>query len=77
MPQALLMQQPLQVLPLKHGSLKYFPETPRETLEDLWLLIAATGLVGVFQVFRRPPMETLFKDCYFVSGSGIGRGIAK
>ncbi len=28
--------------------------------------------MGVSRVFPRPPMETIFKDPYFVSGSGIG-----
>ena len=36
-------------------------------------MTAATEPVGVSQVFRRPPMETLFKDRYFVSGSGIAK----
>ncbi len=64
---------PLPVLPMKHGSLNHFQETPRETLEDHWhcLMTAATEPVGVSQVFPRPPMETLFKDRYFVSRSGI------
>ncbi len=35
--------------------------------------------VGVFHVFPRPPIKTLFKDRYFVNGSeiGSGSGIAK
>ncbi len=35
----------------------------------------ATEPVGVS--FPRPPMKTLFEDRYFVSGSGLGSGIAK
>ncbi len=35
-------------------------------------MIAATGPVGVSQVFPKEPMDTLFKDRYFVSGNGIG-----
>ena len=64
----------LSVLPIKHGSLYHFPETPRETLEDHWhcYITAATKLVGVFQVFPRPPIKTPIKDRYFVSGSGYG-----
>ena len=34
-------------------------------------MTAATEPVGVSKVFPRPPMETLSKDRYFVSGSGI------
>ena len=34
-------------------------------------MTAATEPVDVSQVFPRPPMETLFKDRYFVSGSSI------
>ncbi len=37
-------------------------------------MTAATESLGVSQVFLRPPMETLFKDCYFVSGSSIVSG---
>ncbi len=53
-----------------------FPEMHRETLEDHWhcWMTAATEPVGVFQVFPRPPMEILFKDRYFESGSGVGSG---
>ena len=36
-------------------------------------MTAATELAGVSQVFLRLPMETLFKDRYFVSGSGIAK----
>ena len=36
-------------------------------------MTAAIEPVGVFQVFPTPPMETLFKDRYFVSGSGIAK----
>ncbi len=36
-------------------------------------MTAATEPVGVSQVIRRQPMETLFKDRYFVSGSGIAK----
>ncbi len=36
-------------------------------------MTAATEPVGVSQVFLRPPMETLFKDLYFVSGSCIAK----
>ena len=36
-------------------------------------MTAATEPFGVFQVFPRPPMETIFIDRYFVSGSGIGK----
>ncbi len=35
-------------------------------------MTAATDPVGVFHVFPRPRSETLFKDLYFGSGSGIG-----
>ncbi len=37
-------------------------------------MTAATEPVGVSQVFPRPPIESLFKDRYFVSGCGIGSG---
>ncbi len=42
-------------------------------------MTAATELVGVSQVFPGPPMESLSKDRYFMSGSGIGNvsGIAE
>ena len=42
-------------------------------------MTAATKPMGVSELFPRPPMETLFKDRYFVSGSSIGsdKGIAK
>ncbi len=34
-------------------------------------MTVASKPMGVSQVFLRPPIETLFKDRYFVSGSGI------
>ncbi len=37
-------------------------------------MTAAAEPMGVSQVFPRTPMETLFKDRYFVSGSDIGSG---
>ena len=42
-------------------------------------MTAANEAVGVSKVFPKPPMETLFKDRYFVSDSciGSGSGIAK
>ena len=40
-------------------------------------MTAANEPVGVSQVFLRPPIETLFKDRYFVIGSGIGGGTTK
>ncbi len=42
-------------------------------------MTAAFEQMGVTQVFPRPPMKTLFKYRYFVSGSGIGSdsGIAQ
>ena len=71
------MPQPLSVLSIKHGSLNHFPETHRETLEDQChcLMTAATEQVVVSQVFPRPPMETIFKDSCFVSGSGIAKDL--
>ncbi len=30
------LAMPLQLLPIKQGSLNHFPETPREILEDHW-----------------------------------------
>ncbi len=79
MPLPLLL--PLPVLPIKHWSLNYFPDTTKETQEDHWhwYMTAVTKPVGVSQVFSRPPMGTLFKDLYFVSGSGIvsDSGIAR
>ena len=36
-------------------------------------MTADTGPVGVYQVIPRQPIETLFKDSYFVSGSGMAK----
>ncbi len=75
LPLPLLVPLPLLMLPIKQGS--YIPETPRETLEDHWhwLMTAASESVDVSLMFPRPPVETLFKDCYFMNCSGIGSGI--
>ncbi len=59
MPIPLLVQ--LIVLPIKHGSLNHIPETPRKTLLNDCCHRA------------RPPTETLFKDRFFVGGSGIAQ----
>ena len=83
MPLPHMMPQPLQlpVQPIKHGYLNKYPETPRETLEDHGHceMTAATEPVGVSKVFPRSPIESLSKDRYFVSGSGIdsSSGITK
>ena len=78
MPLALKLLMPLPLL-MPLSSLNHFPERPREILEDYWhcKMTVTTELVGVFQVFSRSPIETLFKDRYIMSGSDKGSGIAK
>ena len=57
------LRMPLPLLPIKHGN-------TRGSLALLNDCCHRTG--GCFQVFLRPPMETLFNDRYFLSGSGSG-----
>jgi len=69
----MLLSLPIPLLARKYGSLYNFPESHRESLENYRTrqMIDASDS----EVVQESPRESLFKDCYFVSG--IGSGIAK